>query len=58
MIDLRTLCPLIKAGGILTMHDYGRDSLPGVYKAATEYLKDDKWDQTGVYGTLGVWRRR
>lgn len=55
--DLQTLCPLLREGGILCMHDYGRDSLPGVYRAATEYLKDDKWDQVTVAGTMGVWRK-
>lgn len=57
MIDLKMLCPKLKYGGILCLHDYGRDSLPGVYKAASEYLKDDKWDQVEVAGTMGVWRR-
>jgi len=58
MTDLDILCPLIKTGGLLTMHDYGRESLPGVWKAATEYIKDDEWDQVQVAGTLGVWRKR
>lgn len=57
MTDLEILCPLIKRSGILAMHDYGRDSLPGVYQAASEYLKEDEWKQVGVYGTLGVWRK-
>jgi predicted O-methyltransferase YrrM len=58
MTDLTILCPLIVPGGLLTMHDYGRDSLPGVYKAASEYLKDEEWDQIAVHGTLGVWRKK
>jgi predicted O-methyltransferase YrrM len=57
MIDLEALCPLIAKGGLLTMHDYGRDSLPGVYKAASEFLKPDQWEHVGTYGTLGVWRK-
>lgn len=57
LADLETLCPGILPRGHLAMHDYGHDSLPGVYKAAREYLKDDEWDQVGVYGTLGVWRK-
>lgn len=56
--DLTLYCPRLRTGGVLTMHDFGRDSLPDVYRAATEYLKDDEWDQVQVAGTLGVWRRR
>lgn len=56
MTDLEILAPMIKSGGLLTCHDYGRDSLPGVYKALTEYI-DDKWEAVGAFGTLGVWRR-
>lgn len=58
MMDLEILGPLIKPGGLLTMHDYGRDSLPGIYQAASEYIKADEWEHVGVYGTLGVWRRK
>ena len=58
MEDLSRYGYKIAKGGILAMHDYGRDSLPGVYRAATEFLNDDEWDQVQVAGTLGVWRRR
>lgn len=58
MTDLTILCPLLSPGGLLLMHDYGRDSLPGVWQAANEYLKDDEWDQIGLRGTMGAWRKR
>jgi predicted O-methyltransferase YrrM len=60
MLDLVVLAPMVKSGGLLTMHDYGRDSLPGVWNAANDHfsLVPDKWGHIGVYGTLGVWRRK
>lgn len=58
MADLGILCPLMKRGGLLLMHDYSRDSLPGPLKAATEYLKPDEWKHLGVAGTMSTWRRR
>lgn len=56
MIDLHLVAEKVKTGGLLTMHDYGRDSLPGVFKAANEYI-DNRWEPIGVFDTLGVWRR-
>ena len=58
MVDLNLVASKIKSGGLLTMHDYGRDSLPGVFQAASDYITDDKWEHIGTYGTLGVWRRK
>lgn len=58
MTDLNILCPLVKRKGLLLMHDYGRNSLPGPLKAATEYLKPDEWEHLGVAGTMSTWRRR
>ena len=57
MIDLNLVANRIKKGGILTAHDYGRDSLPGVYRAVNEHI-GDRWETVGEFGTLGVWRRR
>lgn len=60
MIDLEALCPMIKQGGLLTMHDYGRESLPGVFKAIEERITPffASWEHVGTYGTLGVWGRK
>ena len=61
MMDLEVLAPQVKVGGLLTLHDYGRNSLPAVWRAANDYIDesgDGQWDQVGVFGTLGVWRRR
>lgn len=58
MTDLMMVAENIRFGGLLTMHDYGRDSLPGVYRAASEYITEASWHPVGTYGTLGVWRRR
>lgn len=58
MTDLTELCPLMANRGRLLMHDYGRDSLPGPLKAATEYLKPAEWEHLGVAGTMSTWRRR
>lgn len=61
LVDLKILCPMLRGGGLLLMHDYGRDSLPGIYKAAQEYLNPKiprKWEHLGVAGTMSTWRRR
>lgn len=56
--DLNLFAGSVRSGGFLAMHDYRRDSLPDVTRAANEYLEDDIWDQISVAGTLGVWRKR
>jgi len=56
--DLTLYCPRVGHGGILAMHDFGRPSLPDVYRAAREYLKGDEWDEVQLAGTLGVWRKK
>jgi hypothetical protein len=55
----------IERGGYLIMHDYQRESLPDVTRAADEYINkevipfpESKWEPIGVFGTLGVWRRK
>lgn len=57
MTDLEMVGARIKVGGLLCMHDYGRDSLPGVAMAAHDYLKHDQWEQVEMAGTMGVWRK-
>ena len=56
-IDCRVVASKVKGGGVLTAHDYGRDSLPGVFLAMNEYALEPNWKSEGVFGTLGVWRR-
>lgn len=51
------IAEMVATGGFLAVHDYGRDSLPDVYKVISEYTKSPKWDAIGVFGTLGVWKR-
>jgi predicted O-methyltransferase YrrM len=65
--DLRLVADKIRPGGLLTAHDYAGSSvelngqpnypLPGVKKALDEYI-DDRWETVGVFGSLGVWRRK
>lgn len=58
MIDLDIIADRVSVGGYLCCHDYGRDSLPGVYKAVTEYMKSGlNWVHVGTAGTMGAWRR-
>jgi hypothetical protein len=56
-IDLDLVANNIRSGGLLTAHDYGRDSLPGVWAAINPYVASG-WYEVGVFGTLGVWRRK
>lgn len=44
------------AAGYVAVHDYGRDSLPDVYRAVNTKVLELGWIPVGVYGTLGVWR--
>lgn len=57
--DLNHFAPYVTSGGYLLMHDYGRDSLPGVYRAAIDYFgfENPQWDELPTVGTLGIWRR-
>lgn len=56
-IDLKLVAEWIKRGGLLTAHDYGRDSLPTVQGAIDGWM-DHRWEQLAGAGTLGVWRRK
>ncbi len=57
--DLNHFAPLVTRDGYLLMHDYGRDSLPEVYRAARNYFGswNPRWDELPTVGTLGIWRR-
>lgn len=57
MTDLRIVAERVMVGGFLCCHDYGRESLPGVWKAVNEYMQSGKWEQIRVAGTMGAWRR-
>ena len=48
----------VKRGGIMLAHDYGRDSLPDVWKVMSEYATPDRWLPLPTADTLGAWRRR
>ena len=57
--DCEHFLPHVVHGGYAMFHDYGRESLPDVYRAAHEYF-DAHWLEWGlkhVVGTLGIWRR-
>ena len=47
----------IKPGGILTAHDWMRDSLPDVETVLAPFVTDGRWEDLGAAGTLGCWRR-
>lgn len=58
--DLNHFAPKVIHCGYLLMHDYGRDSLPDVYRAALNYFGswNPRWEELPTVGTLGIWRRR
>lgn len=56
--DLSWVADKVRPGGTLACHDYGRESLPDVFKAVNKYLESGQWEEVGIYGTLGVWRRK
>lgn len=55
--DLVYVADRLRIGGIVCCHDYGRDSLPGVWQAVNEHMTPDKWEQIRVAGTMGAWRK-
>lgn len=59
-IDLRIIGNRIRSGGLLTAHDFANEGLPGVQQAFKVYMgaNGENWDVVGVFGSLGVWRRR
>jgi predicted O-methyltransferase YrrM len=57
-IDLEMVADRIKPGGLLTAHDYANQGLPGVQQAVNPYVESGLWEAVGVFGSLGVWRRK
>jgi predicted O-methyltransferase YrrM len=57
-VDLALVASRIKTGGLLTAHDYGSTGLPDVKPTIDAYVNNDSWEPIGVWGTLGVWRRK
>ncbi len=57
--DCHHFLPHVVAYGYALFHDYGSDSLPGVYKAVREYMMDHpEWMHLETIGTLSIWRRQ
>jgi cephalosporin hydroxylase len=58
--DLSHFLPLLVNGGYAMLHDYGRDSLPDVSRAAYNYFGKwtRRWEALPPVGTLGIWRKR
>lgn len=56
-VDLQVVAQRIRRGGTLTAHDYANPGLPGVKEALDPYVAHG-WDAAGVFGSLGVWRRK
>ncbi len=60
-IDLRLVADKVKPGGWLAAHDYAKSDsagLVGVRGAINPYVARGLWDEVGVFGSLGVWRRK
>lgn len=62
MDDCRHFLPQVASGGWACFHDFNRASLPDVTKAVLDYIRSannvNKWEEVGITGTLGVWRRK
>lgn len=58
LMDVALVASRVRAGGLLTAHDYGRESLPDVWEGIRPCVTNGNWDEVTVAGTLGVWRRR
>jgi len=55
--DLRCCSPLVKPGGVLLAHDYGRVHGDRVEKAVNEFVDDSVWEIKGKAWTLIRLRR-
>jgi len=59
--DLEYFVIHVERGGVVMCHDYGRESLPAVYQAATECFhktgRRSIWKEEPAVGTLGIWRQ-
>ena len=53
--DCWWLLVLLRKGGYLCVHDYGRDSLPTVKPAIDRHV--DGWESVERVGSLAVWRK-
>jgi predicted O-methyltransferase YrrM len=59
MNDCEHFLPHVVPEGFAMFHDFGRDSLPGVYKAVTDYMETRKqWVLRRISGTLGIFKRK
>ena len=58
--DCENYLKYVVKGGFACFDDYGHDSLPGVYKAVSEYMhKHPEWVFAGRFGNkLGVFRKK
>lgn len=57
-IDLRLVANKVRRQGLLAVHDYTHEGLPGVKQAMAEYLKSGEWEEVGLFHSLGIWRRK
>lgn len=59
LLDCELWCPRVVDGGYVFFDDYGHDSLPGVFKAVSEYVDfHDEFKFIGRYGNkLGVFQK-
>ena len=59
MADMEAWLPKLKQGGYVCFDDYGHDSLPGVFKAVTEYMSEHGgyWYLGRFGGKLGVFKK-
>ena len=57
--DCTNWLPKVRVGGYACFDDYGHDSLPGVFKAVTQYMsKYGGWEFIGRFGNkIGVFRK-
>lgn len=53
--DCDAILPWMTWDGVVAAHDYGRDSLPDVYKVLSVCMAD--WQLVSHKGTLAMWRK-
>lgn len=56
--DLALVAEKVRTNGLLLAHDYGNPGLAGVQTALDEYTASGLWTKVGVYGSMGIWRRK
>lgn len=58
MADCQRFLPHVAKNGYAMLHDFDRESLPEVTKAADAYFpKHPEWSYWNTIGTLGIWRK-